>query len=92
MENKYFHETLTKEQKSKIQENTIQDSGVICMESWHSKDGDLVVTNINLNKQPGFYADRIYTLKNKGEHILTSKVHGEIVDEYSKLMINKLSI
>ena len=83
---------LTKEQKDKIQENTVKDSGVISFESYHSKDNEVVVTNINLNKQTGFYADRLYTIKNKGEHVLTSKDHGAILDEYVKIMLVKLSL
>ncbi len=83
---------LTTEQKAKIQENTIKDSGVIFFESYHSKDGEVVVTNINLNKQPGFYADRLYTIKNNGEHVLTSKDRGAILDEYTKIMLVKLGL
>jgi len=43
---------LTQEQKNKIQENTVRDSGVICFEEYHSADGEVTVTNININKQP----------------------------------------
>ena len=83
---------LTQEQKDKIQENTIKDSGVITFESYHSTDGEVAVTNINLNKQPGFYAERLYTLKNKGENVLVSKDSGAILDEYVKIMLAKLKL
>lgn len=83
---------LTQAQKNTIQENTIKDSGVITWESYHSKDGEVVVTNVNVNKQPGFYADRVYTLKNKGEVVLRSKDSGAILDEYTKIMIAKFNL
>jgi hypothetical protein len=83
---------LTQDQKDTIQKNTIKDSGVICWEEYHSKDEEVVVTNVNINKQPGFYADRVYTLKNKGEIVLRSKDHGAILDEYVKIMLEKLKL
>lgn len=83
---------LTEQQKDFISENTIKDSGVITFESYHSKCKQFRVTNINLNKQAGFYAERLYTLNDSGKDILTSQDSGKILDEYCKLMIAKFGL
>lgn len=82
--------TLSIEQQ-KISDNTIKDSGVITFESWHSKCGSVVVTNINLNKQPGFYAERIYTLTDDKIIVLRSKDWSKIFKKYCEIMTKKLS-
>ena len=81
---------MTIEQKIFIQENTIKDSGVICWEEYHSSDNKLVVTNINLSKLPGFYAERIYTIKYDGQKILVSVDWSQIFHKYCELLLKNL--
>jgi hypothetical protein len=81
----------SKETKDLIQENTVIDSGVIYPTSWHSKIGALKVTNININKMTGFYADRVYTLKNGDKNILVSKDSNDILDIYCDELLKLLN-
>ena len=80
--------TLSKTAKDFITANSIKDSGVITWEEYHNEDDTLRVTNINLGG-PGFDADRIYTLTNKGRKILTSNSASDILDKYTDLMMVK---
>ena len=79
---------LSKTAKDFIQTNTVKDSGVINWESYHNEDGTIRVSNINIGG-PGFDADRIYTLTQNKEKVLTSKSPGDILDRYTDLMMIK---
>jgi len=88
----YLNESkkLTSNEQKIVMDNTVIDSGVLYPTAWHSKSGTLYVTNINTNKQPGFYADRMYILKHNGKEILKTKDHGSIVHKYSRMLLNEL--
>ena len=81
---------FTTEEKKLILNNTIIDSGVIYPTSYHSKSNTLKVTNINLNKQPGFYADRIYILKHNDIKVIADKDYSKIVQKYGDVLLKEL--
>jgi len=83
--------TLSKNEQKIVMDNSVQDSGVIYPTSWHSKSKTLYVTNINTNKQPGFYADRMYILKHNNKDVLKTKEYEKIVQKYSELLLAELN-